>query len=364
MPKRSSGEGSIGKRADGTYYAAILLEGKRRWVYGSTRKEVADKLKTLQQKREQGLDLDAGRVTVADFLTRWLEEVVQHKNKYRTYRGYKQIVTDHITPSLGKTSLASLRPDKVQQLINSLSASGKSPRTVRNVRAVLRKALNQAMAWRYVTFNAAALVELPRMEQYEIQPLTREEARKLMDAVKGHRLEALYLMALMLGLREGELLGLLLTSLDFDAATVTVNGSLQWEKGKLVRDTTKTKASVRTLPLPVGLATLLQAHIECQQKKFPNNTYLFASTVGTPINPRNLARQFKEILKKQALRQIRFHDLRHSCATFLIARGEHPRTVMDILGHSQISTTMNTYGHVLDPTRTAAVAGLEGFLAG
>ena len=361
MARRSTGEGSIGKRADGTYYGTIRLEGKRRWVYGETRKEVAGKLKALQQKHEEGVHLDADRTTVEEFLERWLKDVVKHRNKHKTYTTYEQTIRSHIKPILGKIALGALRPDHIQTLVNDL-AKNKAPRTVRNVRAVLRQALNQAMRWRYVTFNAAALVETPRIEKFEIQPFSREEARRFMEHLKGHRLEALYLMALFLGLREGELLGLLITNLDLAAGTVKVDGMLQWQEGKLVRTTTKTKASVRILPLPASLLPALKEHLQRQQATFPKNPYVFASTAGTPLYPRNLVRQFKGLLEEAGLRAIRFHDLRHTTATFLIARGEHPRTVMDILGHSQISTTLNTYGHILDETRTDAITGLDGFL--
>ena len=175
-------------------------------------------------------------------------------------------------------------------------------------------------------------------------------------------MEALYLVALLLGLRRGEALGLLIANLDLEQGLVKVDGVLQWQDGKLVRGTTKTKASTQTLPLPPSLVPVLKAHLERQQAKYPLNEYVFASTTGTPINPRNLLRQFKDILRKAGLRDIRFHDLRHTAATFLIARGEHPRTIMDILGHSQISTTMNIYGHILDSTRSDAISGLDTFL--
>src|SRR6266568_4747239 len=144
MAHRASGEGSIGKRKDGTYYGAIRLEGQRHWAYGETRREVADKLKELRRKHEQGINRAAEKLTVGDFLDRWLEEAVKQRNKLRTYEGYKQIVENHLKPTLGNISLTSLKPDHVQALVNSLTKSKKSPRTVRNVRAALRRALNQA----------------------------------------------------------------------------------------------------------------------------------------------------------------------------------------------------------------------------
>lgn len=138
MGHRASGEGSIGKRKDGTYYGAIRLDGKRQWVYGETRREVADKLKELRRKAEQGMSIDGSKITLGAFLNRWLEEVVKKKNKPKTYRSYKQSVA-HILPSLGNVPIGSLRPDQLQALMNKLTESGKAPRTVRNVRAVLRK---------------------------------------------------------------------------------------------------------------------------------------------------------------------------------------------------------------------------------
>jgi integrase len=363
MARRANGEGTIGKRKDGTYYGSIRLGGEYQWCYGRTRKEVADKLRALRQKYEQGVSPAADKVTVAAFIERWLDEVVWIRNKPSTYTSYSQVVYTHIIPHLGKIPLTALRPDHVQALINQLTEAKKAPRTIRNVRAVLRQALSQAVRWRYVTYNAATLVETPQAEQYKVQPLTKAEARQLLNTVKGHRLEVLYLLALTLGLREGELLGLLLSSIDLDRASVKVDGALIRSGKTLIRAAPKTKSSIRTLPLPASLIPHLKAHIERQKEQFADSLWLFTNESGGPLSRFTLLDQFQALLKKAELRKMRFHDLRHSCATFLIARGEHPRTVMDILGHSQISTTMNIYGHILDGTRTAAIAGLDDYLS-
>jgi integrase len=364
MNKRSNGEGSIGKRKNGTWYGAIRIDGKQKWVYGDTRKEVVDKIRQIQQKHEEGLQLNADKVTLADFITKWLDEVSKQRNKPYTYKRYKRIAELHINPVLGNIPITVLRPDTIQKHINKLSEQGKSPGSIRNIRAVLRIALNQAMRWRYINYNPATLVTLPRMEKYEIKPLTKAEAQQFISIIKGHRLEALYLMTLLLGLREGEVLGLLLSNIDLEKGLVRIDGSLQADGAKITRTTTKTKSSIRTLPLPASLIPLLCKHVEQQRQQHPLCEYLFASRVGKPIRPYNLVRQFKGLLKKAGLRDIRFHDLRHSCATFLITQGEHPRTVMEILGHSQISITMDIYAHVLQETKTNAIAGIDGFLMG
>jgi integrase len=300
----------------------------------------------LRSKAEQGIDLEASRITVGDFLTRWLEDVVRQRNKTRTHESYEQLLTKHVIPRIGKVLLPALKPDHIQRLLNDLTKQQLSARTVTYIRAIVQRALNQAVLWRYVQFNAASLVTPPRAKKHTVEPLTREEARKLLDTA-----------ALLLGLRRGEVPGLLIANLDLECGTVRIDGALQWQRGKLVRDSVKTASSVRILPVPATLVPLLREHLERQQERYPDNEYVFASTTGTPINPRNLLRQFKEPLKKAGLRDIRFHDLRHSCATFLIASGVHPRTIMQVLGHSQISTTLNIYGHVLNETQAAAIEG-------
>jgi integrase len=194
--------------------------------------------------------------------------------------------------------------------------------------------------------------------------------RALLSAVAGHRLEALYRVALSLGLRRSEVLGLRWADIDFDQALLRVTGALQRIRGKLERSTTKTVASAQPITLtPVLLASLRQ-HRETQSREraeageqWNDHGLVFTTRIGTPIEPRNLIRHFKTVLKKAALPPtIRFHDLRHSCATLLIAQGVHPRVVMEILRHSQISTTMNTYAHVLPRLQRDATTKIEELL--
>nr|MDQ2999527.1 site-specific integrase [Chloroflexota bacterium] len=142
-----------------------------------------------------------------------------------------------------------------------------------------------------------------------------------------------------------------------------ITGTIQRIRGKLVRTTPKTKTSIRTLPLSETLALVLRDHLKRQETTFPQAEYVFVSSHGTAIDPRNLLRRFKRALERAKLpATTRFHDLRHSCATFLIAQGEHPRVVMEILGHAQMSTTMDIYGHVLPSTQRAAATKLDALL--
>jgi integrase len=385
MPKgrRGNGEGGIYQREDGRWCASVSLgfvngKRKRKVVYGATRKEVADKLKVLQRELDAGVNMVTERQTVKQFLETWLEQSIKPQRKAKTYHSYEQIVRLYLIPYLGHHQLTKLAPEHVQTMLNSLLNEGKtggrrlSPRTVQYVRAVLSQALNQALRWGKVARNVALVVDSPRVEKFKIAPLTEKQAQQLLDAVAGHRLEQLYRLTLSLGLRQGEVLGLRWEDVDFAKRTIRISGAIQQLGGKIQRVTPKTDASTRTLPLTPLLFRSLKAHAERQAEEkrelgeeWQDHDLVFPSEVGTPLAPRNLQRHFKGLLKKAGLPEtIRFHDLRHSCATFLIAQGVHPRVVMELLGHSQISVTMNTYAHVLPDTQRDAAAKLDDLLGG
>ena len=374
--RRGKGEGGIYQReSDGRWCANIdlgFVGGKRRRkvIYGETRKDVADKLKALHSEQAAGKTIVTERQTVGQYLDRWLETSIQPHRRPKTAASYEQIVRLYLKPHLGRIQLAKLTPDQVQTMLNTLLVSGAedstplSARTVQYVRAVLRQALNQAQRWGLVMRNVAMLVEVPRVEKHAATVLSPEEGQRLFVTVAGHRLEALYQVALLLGLREGEVLGLRWIDVDFTAHTLRVEQTVQRVSGQIVLAQPKTSSSKRTLPLPNKVERALARHAERQAEERMRDDWedyglVFPSERGTPMEPRNLVRHFKSLLERADLPDIRFHDLRHSCATMLIAQGTHPRTVMEILGHSQISVTMNTYGHVMPETQRAAAEALE-----
>jgi integrase len=381
--RRGNGEGSIFQReSDGLWCTTVDLgivngKRKRKTIYGKTRKEVADKLKRLLHEREQGINIAPERQTVQQFLERWLEQVIKPHRRARTYESYAQLTRLYLVPHIGGRQLSALTPEQAQAMFNHLLAEGSADgqpltaQTVRHIRAVLRRALNQALKWNQVTRNVATLVELPRVERPPIAPLTPEQCAILLAALAGHRLEALYRIALSLGLRKGEVIGLRWKDVDLDAKLLRVTGAIQRQSGKLTRSAPKSQAGTRTLALPDVLVAVLHAHRERQAEEravlgadWHEHDLVFPSNVGTPLEPRNLSRHFKLVLKKAGLPETtRFHDLRHSCATLLIAQGVHPRIVMEILGHSQISLTMNTYGHVLAESHREATTRVAGLFA-
>lgn len=362
--RRGKGEGSIRQRPDGRWEARVDLgyeDGtrKQKSVYGKTRGEVVTKLRGVQRQLDDNLPVTSDRLTVEKFLQRWLDDVVTPRLAPKTVRSYKDTVRLHITPNIGRKSLAKLQPADVQKLMRQKQDAGLSPRSVAYIRTVLRIALNQALRWGLVHRNVAALVEPPRQVKHERTVFTPTEARRFLSVVEGDRLAGLYMVALALGLRQGEALGLRWQDVDLDARQLYVRVALQRIDGKLQLKEPKTEASQRTISLPDACVQALRAHrlrqIEDQLAAGAewSNAYglVFTTRDGTPLDPGNVYKRFKKLLRAAGLPDQRFHDLRHCCATLLIAQGVPVRFVMDLLGHTQMATTTDLYAHVLPAAR-------------
>lgn len=358
--KRGQHEGNIYHRADGRWEGRLRVgyrNGKRarRSVFGKTRAEAVSKLRAIISAHEQGTLEASARLTVGQFLAQWLAESARPTLRPRTFTTYAQVVRSHIEPGLGRLPLRRLSPHHVQTWLNERSRAGLSPRTCQHARAILRAALARALKWGYVSRNVAALVDSPRVVKHEIKPLTPVQARTLLVTAREHRYGALITVAVALGLRQGEALGLRWQDVNLDDGTLQVRHALQWVTGggwSLVEP--KSERSRRAITLPDIVVSSLRGHRMRQREdrllagqRWQENGFVFTSRVGTPLDPWNVIKAFKRLLTAADLPNIRFHDLRHTAATFLLAQGVDPRTIMETLGHSQISLTLNTYSHVL-----------------
>ena len=370
--RRGHGEGSIYQRkSDGKWVSSVDLgyvdgKRKRKTIYGKTRREVAEKLKVALRDQQQGLPVAVERQSVGQFLDRWLDDVVKPTVRPKTFATYAQIVRLYLKPALGRHQLAALTPQHVQAMMNARLGDELSARTVQHMRAVLRTALGQALKWGYVSRNVATLTDPPRVVNRRTKPLSPSQGQVLFEAARGDRLEALYRVALSLGLRQGEALGLRWEDIDFEARTLRVAQALQRVDGRLRFVEPKSAQSRRTVPLPETLAAALRAHRERQNEerlaagdRWQETGLVFTSTIGTPLEPRNATRSFKALLARAGLPNIQFHDLRRGCISFLAAQGVHPRVIMEIVGHSQISLTMNTYAYVLPEVQREAMAVMD-----
>ncbi|MGD9890633.1 MAG: tyrosine-type recombinase/integrase [Dehalococcoidia bacterium] len=352
--KRGNNEGSIKLRGDGRYEARVtLLDGRRKSYYGKTRTDVQRQLTVALRNVQQGTPVHIGRQTVSQFLTVWLEDAVKVKNRPKTYDSYRGIVQVHLIPGLGRKQLTSLSAQDVQTFLNE-RAMTVSPSMAQHCRSVLRIALNRAIKWKLINHNAAAATDPPRIEaRREVTALSLDNARAILAAFDGDRLGPLVTLALTLGLRRGELLGLRWSDLDLDYATLAVRFQAQKHAGTWRFVEPKSKESRRTLPLPAFLVDTLRQHrtrlLEERLQAGPlwqDYDLVFPSVVGTPQDGNNVLHRFQTRLKAAGLPPMRFHDLRHGAATVLLAQGASQREIMAILGHSQIGTTMNIYAHI------------------
>jgi integrase len=384
MAKRGTNEGSIFRRKDGRWVGSLNMgwedgKRKRKHFYAATAAEVRDQLLKARSDQSRGLPVAVERQTVEQYLDHWLEHTLKAKAKPRSYESFSTIARLHIKPSLGRIQLHKLAPQHIQKLLDEKSKAGLSPQTVTNIRTVLRSALSQAMKWNLVSRNTAALVNAPRIPHKRIEPLDPEHARKLLETAKGGRYEAIYTVALTLGMRRGEVLGLRWADIDFDGRAIRVNQSVQrlstgssdkGQKSELQATETKTDGSRRTIALPDSVVRALRAHRARQAQdrlvagiSWRDQDLVFTNRSGRPIEPILLHRDYKALLKKAGLpTTLRFHDLRHSAASLLLAQGVHPRAIMELLGHSSITVTMNVYGHVMPAMMRDAADKMDAIL--
>jgi integrase len=353
MGKRANGEGSVYQRTDGRWCASVTTEGGRRQHFlGRTRAEVARKLTGALDARDKGALVTGPRQTVSQFFTQWLD-AVRPSLRPRTFVGYEQLVRLHVIPEIGTLSLARLTPQHLQRLYTSRLDAGLSSTTVNHVHALIHKALSNAVRWGSVHRNIADLVDPPRNRHFEITTLSPEQARAFLDAAAGHRLEALYVLAVTTGMRQGELLGLRWRDVDVDAGTLQIRGSMQATQEGLRIMEPKTAGSRRRVALSKQPIDALRRHRVAQAEErfrmgagWEDAELVFATEAGRPITASGLRRSYEPLLKRAGLPRMRFHDLRHTSATLLLGRGVHPKVVSEMLGHTRISTTLDLYSHV------------------
>lgn len=326
MKRRDRGSGGIHKRADGTWEGRVELEPgpngarRRKSVYGKTKAECQQKIKALLQQQEQGMNIDTPRQTVKQFLAYWLEETVKRRRKHNTYLFYEQKTRLYIIPAIGHIHLDKLTPAHVQKMVNDLHDTGLSAQTVLHTLRTLRTALNVAFRQGYIIRNVAQLVDMPTVEKFHASPLSAEQARRLLQQVETDRLKALYYVALFTGMREGELLDLRWADVDLNSAPARI----RIKRGK-------TDSAERTIPLLPRLVVILREHWSWLQEerrlmgvRWKEHGYVFPSIVGTRLGTSSLFKHFKRTLNTAGLPDVRFHDLRHSCASLLAAENVPP----------------------------------------
>ena len=361
---RANGDGDVFPRKNKagkiTSYRGAYAgpDGKRRYVSGKTKEEARRNLRRARGDAERGVVSDGGNVKLSGYLARWLNESVRGSVKPITHQSYEMLVDKHIIPALGNVRLSKLTPAHLQGFYRLQLDAGLSPRTVQYLHVVLHRALKQALRWALVTRNVAEAVDPPQVPKKEITPLSPKQARAFLEAASGDRLEALYVLAIHTGMRQGELFSLRWEDVDLDAGVLRVRG-------------TKSARSRRTVTLSETAQEALREHLTRQLGEIDHvgslwqeNGLVFASQIGTPLNRHNLTqRSFRPLLANADLPQIRFHDLRHTCATILLSKGVHAKFVQELLGHATIAITLDIYSHVLPGMGGQTATALEDALS-
>lgn len=354
--RRGSNEGTVTKRADGRWEARMTLQqGKRKCFYGRTRQEVQRKLSQARHDAESGLPIVGDRQTLSQYFSTWFASA-KYRLKPSAYRRYQADFRLHIAPTLGNVPLSKLTAQQVQRLYAEKLAAGVSASSMCSVHTVLHSAMKEAVRLGIVQRNVVAMVQKPRRRFTKVVTFTEEQARAFLSAAKGERLEALYVLALSTGMRQGELLGLCWEDVDLDKGVVYISRSLQeGSDKKYVLSEPKTSHSRRRISLSQTAALALRQHRERQDEEkkrlrsYWDGTYnlVFPNTFGRTQKPAHLrARYFRSVLVKAGVPVLRFHDLRHTAATLLLRRGVNPKIVSEMLGHANVSITLDIYSHV------------------
>jgi len=375
MSRRGNGEGSITRhKKSGLYMARYTVQtatgAKRKALYGKTRQEVSEKLTRAMADRDGGLVFEGEHRTLSAFLDGWLNGPVKGSVKPSTFESYERMIRNHIKPALGHRRLKILAPDHVQYFYQAKLDAGLAPGTVRLMHGILHKALEQAVKWGAVPRNVCKAVTPPKPNPDEIHPLDAGQAKQILEASRGDRLEALYVLAVTAGLRIGELLGLKWEDMDLDAGTLRVRRTRsQARKGPTF--TTPKNGKGRSIRLTQRAVEALKTHKAAQNAErlkagslWQDNGLVLCTHAGKPLDFRNVATtSFKPLLKKAGLPDIRFHDLRHTCATLLLSRGHHPKLVQELLGHASVAMTLDRYSHVLPGMGDQTAAAMEAALS-
>ena len=379
-------QGHIRKRGKDSWAAVIDLgrdpvTGKRRQLWRSVKgpkREAEALLVQLLHQRDTGIDVPPGKITVWEFLERWLEDYAVVNTAPKTYRTTKDIVRRHLVPSFGSIPLTKLRPQHIQEHYSRALREGRldgngglSARSVLRQHQVLHTALRHAVKWQLLARNPADAVQPPRRRRQEVRPLTLDELHRLLASADQTPFGTLIYVAVQTGLRQGELLGLRWQDVDLDAGVLHVQRVAQWlsTRGTVFREP-KTPKSRRAVALSPTTVRRLRQHRQNQLGErlalgpdYADHDLVFATSLGTPINPSNLRRTWLQIQRAARIEGLRFHDLRHTCATLMLQQGTHPKIVSERLGHASIAITLDIYSHVLPGIQAQAAAQLDQLLA-
>src|SRR6266568_5520779 len=354
VKRRGYGEGSIYPRKDGRWVSYLRLPDGRKKFFTGTREIVKERLLEAQRQAYLG-QLVLGRdQAVSVYLERWLAEAARHSVRPRTYEDYDLCVR-RLLPHLGRVRIRALTPEHIQHALGALLERGLAPQTVRQVHMVLRRALRQAVLWRILASNPSDAVTTPRSNQKELRTLSEQEVRHFLTVTRGMRDHGLWVLLVTTGLRLGEALALRWSDIDLKEGRAAIRRAVQRQRGAgLVFVEPKTARSRRTVPIPPETIAVLEEQQRVNDSDrakaadlWQEQDLVFPTPVGRPRDMAYRSISFHTALERAGLPRLRLHDLRHTAATHLLTKHVHPKIVQDLLGHSTIAITLDTYSHVM-----------------
>jgi integrase len=370
--------GHIRKRGRSSWTVIVDLgndptTGKRRQLWRSVKgpkREAEALLVQLLHERDTGVERPIGKLTVAEYLERWMRDYVEPSLAPKTVATYRDVIRVHLAPALGSLDLVGLRPAHIQALYTAMRER-LSARSVLRYHQVLHAALRQAVRWQLLIRNPADAVEPPRPPRRELRATTADQARAVMAAADATPYGSFVRLAFVTGARRGELLGLRWQDVDLEGAALHIQQTAQRIAGQgIVFRQPKTRLSRRSIALSVDAVALLRSHRAKQAaaKLLAGSAYqdyglVFATGLGTPIEPGNLRRSWLGIIKAAGVSGLRIHDMRHASASFMLRAGVHPKVVSERLGHASVNITLDTYSHILPGLQAAAAEALDAVLA-
>ncbi len=328
--------------------------GQRKKFYCKTKQEALKKKNDALRELEQGALAIGPQQKLKDYLDDWIENVHKDKVRISTYVKYQKLIK-YIAADLGDVWLQKLTPEQVRRFYTKKQKEGLSTKTVNSIHGVLHLALGNAVRWNYVSRNVCDLVTPPHVVSREVVPLSLEQAQTFLVGVREHRLEMLLTMAVVTGMRRGELLALRWSNIDFGRRTLIVLHTVDYiPKYGYVETEPKTKAGKRLISLPSFLVDMLKQYRVKQQKQrleqgenWEGKNLVFTDRRGGYFNPSYLEKLFKKLFAEVGFPDMHFHDLRHSAATILLSMGINMKVIQELLGHSDIAITLGLYSHLL-----------------
>ena len=370
MSRRANGEGSVHQRKDGRWVASVSIGRlKRKHFLGHSRAEVAAKLADALSEQNKGIRVVSNRQSVAQYLEYWLGSV-RSSVRPRTYESYDLNVR-RLVPLIGRTRLGTLSPAQVERAYGELATSGLSNRSIVQAHTVLHNALKKAVQWNLLGRNPTDAASVPRAGRREMQTLSEDQVKRLFTFTSGERLHGLWVLLATTGIRLGEALGLKWDDIDYEAGRLVIQRALQRQRDRgLVLVEPKTPRSRRTVYFPDGTGHTLREHRRLQLEEklklgahWEESGLVFCRAGGQPLDPSQLSHRLRSVLESAGLPSVRVHDLRHTAATLHLARGENPKIVQELLGHSTITLTMDTYSHVTPAMHAAAAQKMQTLFA-